>query len=58
MRRGGYACIVLIPSLSEDAFMKIRYFLVLALLLLVITPVAADMYCEMNIVGGGTEYVR
>ncbi len=34
--------------------MKIRYFLVLALLLLVITPVAAaDMYCDMNTTTGG-----
>lgn len=36
--------------------MKSSYFLALALLLLVITPVpaAADMYCSMNtVIGGG-----
>ena len=33
---------------QEGSFMKIRYFLALALLLMVITPVATDMYCYMN----------
>ena len=33
--------------------MKRCYYLVLALLILVITPVvAADMYCDMNTTGG------
>jgi len=46
-----------IPSL-EDPFMKRCYYLVLALFLLVVSPVAAaDMYCERNnrmilVVGG------
>lgn len=35
--------------LWEDSFMKSYYFLVLALLLVVISPAAAaDMYCDMN----------
>jgi hypothetical protein len=42
--------------------MKRCYYLVLALLLLVISPVAADMYCERNnrmiLVVGGTNYDR
>ena len=38
----------------EDSFMKSSYFLALALLLLVITPVpAADLYCDMNTSTGG-----
>ena len=39
--------------LLEDDFMKKRYSLVLPPLLLVKTPVAADMYCDVNIITGG-----
>jgi hypothetical protein len=39
--------------LSEDSFMKSCYYVALAPLLLVITPVAADMYCDMNTTTGG-----
>jgi hypothetical protein len=46
--RGGYAFSILIYPLSEDSFMKNYHFLALAPFLLVITPVAADMYCGMN----------
>ncbi len=57
MRRGGYACIALIPFLLEDYFMKRCYYLALAPIADII-PLAADMYCEMNIVGGGNDYAR
>lgn len=40
--------------LSEDSFMKSCYCLILPHFLLVITPVAADMYCDVNTpIGGG-----
>ena len=48
---------ILTPSypLLEDDFMKKRYCLVLPPLLLVKSPVAAAMYCDMNTkTGGGT----
>ena len=47
---------ILTPSypLLEDDFMKKRYSLVLPPLLLVKSPVAADMYCDMNTIIGGS----
>ena len=40
-------------SFLEESFMNCRYCLALAPLLLVITPVAADMYRDMNNFTGG-----